>query len=655
MSRFRPSRNYISGEFVITGGPVDITGDLVVSGTITANQYDVNVINTNVTHIDADGNTKFGDTPDDTHQFTGSVLIDGDVFIVGAISASAIIGGGATTPDLPLTSVQFNEGGAFGGDPNFTWDLTANALTVLGDITASSNISGAFFYGDGTGITGITATAVPAGSNTQIQFNADGITGADSDLVWASGSNALTVTGDITASSNISGAFFYGDGSGLTNVVASATPAGSNTQIQFNADGVTDADADFTWLTGSNTLSVTGDISASVNISGSEFYGDGSNLVDLNASNISAGTLNNARLPATVSVTNVTASSLVSASFLYGDGSNLTNLPAGSPGGLDTQIQFNDAGTFNGDAEFTWNKTTNTLTVTGDISASVNVSGSDFYGGGANLTDLNASNISAGTLNNARLPATISVTNITASALVSSSFFYGDGSNLTNLPSAAITTYNSASAGRVITSVNATTVEGEPNLTFDNTTLVITGDVSGSGNVSGSAFYGDGSNLTGLARDFGPSATDPVGSPNAGDFYYNTVLNMTMHYDSSRTKWLSAETSEIHFGRNGNTGVGAYYRGINGRSYSAIQGRYAEYNGTIVSFSYTRGDTDAAVFNVTSGGTTVSFLSSSAIGGSTETLSDDFAADTVLGVRNQSADGNTTTDVLGVARMKWRI
>ena len=655
MSRFRPSRNYISGEFVITGGPVDITGDLVVSGTITANQYDVNVINTNVTHIDADGNTKFGDTPDDTHQFTGSVLIDGDVFIVGAISASAIIGGGATTPDLPLTSVQFNEGGAFGGDPNFTWDLTANALTVLGDITASSNISGAFFYGDGTGITGITATAVPAGSNTQIQFNADGITGADSDLVWASGSNALTVTGDITASSNISGAFFYGDGSGLTNVVASATPAGSNTQIQFNADGVTDADADFTWLTGSNTLSVTGDISASVNISGSEFYGDGSNLADLNASNISAGTLNNARLPATVSVTNVTASSLVSASFLYGDGSNLTNLPAGSPGGLDTQIQFNDAGTFNGDAEFTWNKTTNTLTVTGDISASVNVSGSDFYGGGANLTDLNASNISAGTLNNARLPATISVTNITASALVSSSFFYGDGSNLTNLPSAAITTYNSASAGRVITSVNATTVEGEPNLTFDNTTLVITGDVSGSGNVSGSAFYGDGSNLTGLARDFGPSATDPVGSPNAGDFYYNTVLNMTMHYDSSRTKWLSAETSEIHFGRNGNTGVGAYYRGINGRSYSAIQGRYAEHNGTIVSFSYTRGDTDAAVFNVTSGGTTVSFLSSSAIGGSTETLSDDFAADTVLGVRNQSADGNTTTGVLGVARMKWRI
>jgi len=168
MSRFRPSRNYISGEFVITGGPVDITGDLIVSGTITANQYDVNVINTNVTHIDADGNTKFGDTPDDTHQFTGSVLVNGDVFIVGAISASSIIGLSSSVPGGLDTYVQFNDGGTFGGDADFVWDKTANALTVTGDITASSNISGAFFYGDGSGLTDITAISTPAGSNTEM-------------------------------------------------------------------------------------------------------------------------------------------------------------------------------------------------------------------------------------------------------------------------------------------------------------------------------------------------------------------------------------------------------------------------------------------------------------------------------------------------------
>lgn len=37
----------------------------------------------------------------------------------------------------------------------------------------------------------------------------------------------------------------------------------------------------------------------------------------------------------------------------------------GSPGGSDTQIQFNDGGAFGGDADFTWNKTTNDLVLGG--------------------------------------------------------------------------------------------------------------------------------------------------------------------------------------------------------------------------------------------------------------------------------------------------
>ena len=37
----------------------------------------------------------------------------------------------------------------------------------------------------------------------------------------------------------------------------------------------------------------------------------------------------------------------------------------GTPGGADTQVQFNDGGAFGGDAGLTFNKTTNALTVTG--------------------------------------------------------------------------------------------------------------------------------------------------------------------------------------------------------------------------------------------------------------------------------------------------
>lgn len=36
---------------------------------------------------------------------------------------------------------------------------------------------------------------------------------------------------------------------------------------------------------------------------------------------------------------------------------------SGTPGGSDTQVQFNDGGSFGGDTAFTWNKTTNSLTV----------------------------------------------------------------------------------------------------------------------------------------------------------------------------------------------------------------------------------------------------------------------------------------------------
>jgi hypothetical protein len=40
---------------------------------------------------------------------------------------------------------------------------------------------------------------------------------------------------------------------------------------------------------------------------------------------------------------------------------------AGTPGGSTTQVQFNDGGVFGGDVDLTWNKTTNVLTVGGDV------------------------------------------------------------------------------------------------------------------------------------------------------------------------------------------------------------------------------------------------------------------------------------------------
>jgi len=166
--------------------------------------------------------------------------------------------------------------------------------------------------------------------------------------------------------------------------------------------------------------------------------------------------------------------------------------------------------------------------------------------------------------------------------------------------------------------------------------------------------------LTGTAigdagiREYGKSATDPtVPTPADGDGYYNTALNMRMTYDGSRSKWLSERTAELWFGRSGNTGAGAYYRGPGNRAYSSTIGRNATHDGTIVSLAYTRADSDAATFQITADGVAISTLASAAQKGESVTLDNDFSAGAVLGASNASG-GNTTQHVHGWAVIRWR-
>jgi len=155
-------------------------------------------------------------------------------------------------------------------------------------------------------------------------------------------------------------------------------------------------------------------------------------------------------------------------------------------------------------------------------------------------------------------------------------------------------------------------------------------------------------------RNYGSSATDPTTpTPADGDEYYNTALKMKMTYDGSRSKWLSVEAADLWFGRNGNTGGGAFFRGPGNRVYSSSTGRNAEYDGTIVSITYTRTDTDAMTFEVTNSGASLATLASSATSGQDLTVDADFTQGDILGVKNQSG-GNTVSNVHGWVRIRWR-
>lgn len=156
-------------------------------------------------------------------------------------------------------------------------------------------------------------------------------------------------------------------------------------------------------------------------------------------------------------------------------------------------------------------------------------------------------------------------------------------------------------------------------------------------------------------RNYGKSATNPAApAPADGDIYYNTALRMQMVYDGLRSKWLSVESCEFHFGRDGATAAAQYYRAADGRVMSSTLGWYAIRSGTVVSIGYTRTDSDAATFEIVADGTNVVTVASTATGGRDITLNGDFTFGQVLAARN-AAGGNATSDVIAYIRVKWRV
>ena len=123
----------ISGSLVVSGAALvedDLTtlGDLYVSGTVFATEYKANVISSSI--IFQSGSTKWGDTSDDVHEFTGSArfedglsgsltqLTDGTSYLVGVGTVTVLSqangqiiisgtgdGGGVVGEALTLTSL----------------------------------------------------------------------------------------------------------------------------------------------------------------------------------------------------------------------------------------------------------------------------------------------------------------------------------------------------------------------------------------------------------------------------------------------------------------------------------------------------------------------------------------------------------------------
>lgn len=90
----------------ITGSSAYLTGDVFVGGKVTAQEFFTQYVSSSI--IYQSGSTKFGDTTDDIHQRTGSMLITGSFSSVGSFSSN-----GSATFSVNGGSVKLQ--GAIGG------------------------------------------------------------------------------------------------------------------------------------------------------------------------------------------------------------------------------------------------------------------------------------------------------------------------------------------------------------------------------------------------------------------------------------------------------------------------------------------------------------------------------------------------------------
>ena len=118
------------GEAIISGSAL-VTNDLTILGQVNARQFNIAIISSSV--LFESGSSKFGNTSDDIHSFTGSVNITGSFLVNGtAVGVSA----GPNTFD-------FNLDPEAAGTVNFIEDSTGNtkgiAKTGSFDITIGNN------------------------------------------------------------------------------------------------------------------------------------------------------------------------------------------------------------------------------------------------------------------------------------------------------------------------------------------------------------------------------------------------------------------------------------------------------------------------------------------------------------------------------------
>lgn len=287
--------------------------------------------------------------------------IEGTGAEVDLISAATVAGAN--------TQVQFNNTGAFGASANFTWDNTAKLLTVTGTTgtagiaVATSYIQSAEgFYSAGTSSTTVN---IPNGGVTAlslISVRNDGAAGLSLSRTSATARTwglGVDSSGGLFVIDNSTGTRLSINTSGLVTVgvTLAITGLGAGVAGVTLASGYMDSANGY--YTGSTSYQA---VQAP---SGGMYARSHHSLVYTDLGQSSGAPT--ATTGATIRAGNIYWDT-AAAGFRYYNGSAWVGFTSGTPGDVNTAVQFNDGGVFGGKASnFSFVKGTNTLTVTGKI------------------------------------------------------------------------------------------------------------------------------------------------------------------------------------------------------------------------------------------------------------------------------------------------
>jgi hypothetical protein len=599
-----------NGVYVVTNIGSDSTNWILTRSDDT-NTYGVdspNSLSEGSTFYVTSGNTGAGETYTCN---TEGVIIFGTTDITFAQISSAQVYSAGT--GLNLTNLSFNISNTAVTAAQYGNDGAVGQFTVnaQGQLTNAANVSiNASSITVGTLANARTTASDANGASTIVARDATGSFTANT--ITATTSNATTFNGTTGAFTNVSG-----NGVALTAINASNVTSGTldnartTGNIANSASTIVLRDADGSF--GANIVTAT-------------FSGNGATLSAINASNISSGTIANARTTAasangasTIVLRDSGGSfdaNLVNAVSLSGNAATVTGINASNIASGTIANARTTAATANGASTIVLRG------ASGEFAAGA-ITGTSFSGNGAAITAINASAITTGTLDNARTSA--------ASANGASTIVLRDanGSFTGNVVTGTTGTFTNISGNATsLTAINASNISSGT-IANDRTTAatangastIVLRGTSGeftAGAITGASFTGSGSGLTSIPNSATTAASangastivarDANGSFTANVGTFTTVSGAGGGLTSINASNISSGTVATARLGSGTANASTFLRGD--QTYAAVP---SPNNGTLTmnvsgtglsgSATFTADQAGASTFTVTSNAT----------------------------------------------------